>query len=161
MLGRLDNVEKHPKDSPVLTKRQSEVLRLLNRGKTYAKVREELGISAANLHLICWHIRRKTGIASTRNQVDIRAFSQASGKPLPPLAPRQRAVLLLYVEGKTHSEIAATLGMSRATSWNQACQGCKRLGLSGNGSARIAEVRAALGLADGPQVVTMEDPAFN
>lgn len=150
-----------------LTKRETEVFDLLAKGRTYRQIAEALGMSRANLHMVCYSIRKKTGIQSTReskqvaNHKQMLYFNTEPGCPQP--TKKQIEVLRMVAEGKTHKEICSALNMKPSTAFNHASEGYKRFCIPDTGLRRIAQLRVLLGMDEPPNGgrVTMEDPFFN
>jgi len=143
-----------------LTKRELQVLELLAGGASYDSIRHHLNVSPANLHLICYHIRTKAGIADTKN-VEQCKKALASYKPraVHP-TPLQVKVMRLYAEGMKYKDIAVALDSHINTMMNACSLGCKRLGIREKGIAsRRALIREALGM-DGVKPDPMADEMF-
>jgi DNA-binding CsgD family transcriptional regulator len=116
-----------------LSPRESAILSSLAAGNGYLATRQALGINGSTLHIHCYNIRKKTGIADTRSPAQCAAWK--AGKPIEALptvpralpTPAQSEVLRLSALGKSNGEIAALLNIHPATVANHKCQGKKRL----------------------------------
>lgn len=124
--------------------KQKRILNLLSEGKEYFEICQRLSISKSNLHTTIYQMKKKG--------VDVKKKKTPS-----PITPRQRAVLVCYMEQVPITEIAARLGVSCQTVMNYGAEGFKRLGLTTPGVDRVTALHDLLK----PPRVTMDDPEFN
>lgn len=152
---------KHPKLSPT----EKRVALWVCRGKTPAQIAADLGIALGTCRVHLSHVRNKSGVLDLNPEKlakHLEESNQVEGKARLGMTAAQRAVLVLVAQGKTYAHICAALNLAYMTAVNHACQGCKRLGISGTGLARQLELRSALGMdEEKPAPPTMEDPFFN
>jgi len=123
-----------------LSKTEKKVLHLLAWGKNYFETLFELNkerrenekspMTLGTLHMICWHIRQKTGIKSTKDKEECRKwerehqFSDVQKEKGP--TEQQEKILHLLAIGRTYPEICRILQISPQSAMNLASQARKR-----------------------------------
>ncbi len=150
-----------------LTTTEASIAKWLARGKTLPQVANGLAITMGTLRVHLSHIRTKTGIDDLSPFLLSQYLQQSFlADPRELLLPRatekQLEVLGMLCQGISHKEIAAALNMSIGTAMNHASQGCKRLGITGQGFARATAIRKALGVNGSTRAAVdlMDDPMF-
>lgn len=114
-----------------LSARERDTLNKLAWGWSYLRIAEHLKIEAPNLHVICHHIRQKTGITNTKNAEECRNWQRGHQPITPPWyqpgpTPMQMEVMRLRSLGLSYVEIGSQLSMVPQTAQNHCSQGCKR-----------------------------------
>ena len=151
----------------LLSNRELFVLRKLSFGHSYDHLAMALNVSRACLHTICYHIRKKTGITSTRDveqcREGLRVCSRRQFHKDGP-TPRQIEVFRLLVQRMPYRQIGKLLGYPNPqTVQNIACLGAKRAGIKGAGYQRTRMIEAWLAKHDAEQGAAdaMNDTVFN
>lgn len=153
-----------------LSPRESQVLHLISGGYTYDMLSHGLGVTSENIHSVCFSIRRKTGIKSTKNKDECRNYirwGRMGSRPEKknPATAKQLEVLRLIAEGLTYRQIAERLRVKVQTVTNHAHDACRRIGRGGCAYSRREILREyfsemdkkkAAEMAENPQ----SDPAF-
>lgn len=162
-----------PTDTPTLEnlavhlqKRELEILHCLARGWSYSQIATHTDIRNDCLHVHCHNIRKKTGIQSTRDVEQCKAFLRQR-RQLPPAPARQMPlswtqteVLRLLALGDSYASISSTLGMGIQTAQNHASEACKRAGIRAAGRySRLQGIKDYIARLDGTAPVTpLSDP---
>lgn len=135
-------MRRNPED--YLTSREHNILRLLSEGKTYQQIQDKLGIHPACIHMHTYRIRLKTGIKDTQDLEEVRAFVRDYRPRLSEPTTLQKKILRMWLDGKSHAEIALALGLTKGTTMNQASLGIRRMGIIGRKRHRYIQVKALM-----------------
>lgn len=129
-----------------LTSTEKHIAIWLARGKSLPVICSQLAITAGTLRVHLCHIRAKTGIA-TLDPSKLTTWLERSDQPPKAaikltLTQTQKEVLQLVAQGKSAQMIAVTLCVALQTVHNHTGEGCRRLGISAQGKARLGALRA-------------------
>jgi DNA-binding CsgD family transcriptional regulator len=110
-----------------LTERQTEILHLVRQGNSSRQIAVALGLSPRTVDV---HIRSAMERLGAKTRLEAATLAAGPAQPRPAAAPVGNRLLDLLIQGRTVTEAAAALGMSRRTA-----------------NRRLAELRAELGVA--------------
>lgn len=159
-----------------LNPREIRILSMLANGDTSAEICSYFGISSANLHTTCFHIRKKTGLQQTRDpdeckrhlsKLDKQQVADAINpvRVIPQkLTHCQLEVFRLISLGRSYPQIAVTLGILPQSVQNLAVRACKRAGITHSGWNRTRFIKEWMARYRGeaPPLAAdpMDDPMF-
>lgn len=166
-----------PKNRNTLTNREIKSLVHLADGATYEQIRQLFNpaLSLANVHTICHLIRRKTGIAETRDPLECKrylfkipkqriadALSEVESTTKD-LTENQLIVFRLMAMGRKYRDIAEYMGINAQSVQNLASRACKRAGIIHAGWNRTKLIKEWLLREDDGLPIAldpMNDPMF-
>lgn len=142
--------------------RQKKIIQLLSRKWNYYQVAAHFNITIENLHTQLYHIRKITGIKSTKDAKKctdylyghggIKVAGQSGNMP----TQAQMRCMVWLAQGRCVRDMGAELGVASSTVRNHLAAGMKTAGIK---RARLYAYIRDLGLLNPP--ITMDDPAFN
>lgn len=156
-------------------KTNPEILEIINkeRLKTPEKVKGKVAkpkppkrpMSQFTLHNLCHSIRKKTGIKSTKDAAECRAWEKANPH-FSPLqkehgpTPKQMEILLRIAAGERYSQICREMVLSLQAAMNLASEARKRAKISDNFPSSVKAYLMGLKATPEPPKDPMDDPCF-
>jgi DNA-binding NarL/FixJ family response regulator len=124
-----------------LSPREAQILELIARGRSSKRIGAQLGLSSRTIDTHICAAMNKLG-ASTRIQAAAlaRLSSSSAARASRPLSPEEARLLGLLVDGRTVSEAAELLGLSRRTATRRLERVRRELGVATNAQATILSV---------------------
>jgi DNA-binding NarL/FixJ family response regulator len=124
-----------PRPTREPSKRRPQIQELLLKGKSYAQISTELGLSERTVNDYACQIYRQHEVSGHHAR---RALAKRLNRQAPPNKPSKRQgirfpqVLELLLKGQTHKQIGAQLGLSHRTVNDYICLIYRHHGVSGH-----------------------------